>query len=152
MPSFINQVAKKKNLKIVDAKVPIGIAVTASDIRHGNRKSPSSCAIAYAAKHKVKDCVEAFVFRSCAYIEKKDSLVRYRLLGSTQKEIAIFDRSRKMEPQVFTLMPAFKSQTLDAVMARAKKRRASKADKKTVSANPIRRPYTKVKGLREVGY
>lgn len=111
--SFIHKLAKEKNLKIVDAEEPLTLDVKGLDIARARQKNAKCCAYARACKRAVPLVEEAYFFRSTAYLQYGDRLVRYTLPVSMQKEIVSFDRAKAMTPGSYTLYAVPTSQKLD---------------------------------------
>lgn len=86
--------------RVVDAKKPLTIEVTASDCRSGNSGKASSCAMAKACE---RDFDGAVISLSVAYMVKGDRATRYRVPASVQREIVSFDRAHKFEPGTYKL-------------------------------------------------
>lgn len=95
---------EKRHLKRVDARTPLAIELLSKDIKEGKLKNWEECAFAVACKRQ-EDVVAAYFFRSCAYLEYEDKLVRYHLPPSVQKEIVSFDRGGTIEPGTYCLSP-----------------------------------------------
>lgn len=121
MSTMITKLAKELKLPKVDAKEPLKLEVKPIDIERADLKNPQACAFSRACKrtHPVK---KAFFFRSTAWLQYPDKLVRYLLPPSMQKEIVAFDRNRTMEPGLYQLTAPAKSQTMKAIHKRSKKR------------------------------
>jgi hypothetical protein len=86
--------------RVVDAKKPITIEVTAKDCRSGKSGKASSCAMARAFEREYDG---AIVSLSTAYIIKGDKATRYQVPQSVSREIVSFDRSHKFEPGEYAL-------------------------------------------------
>jgi hypothetical protein len=121
MATYITKRAKDLDLPMVDAKEPLQLEVTSRDITTAAQKNSKCCAFARAC-HRSKNVNAAYFFRSTAWLEFDDKLVRYTLPPSMQKEIVSFDRNRSMEPGLYQLSAPSKSSTLKAAMKRSKKR------------------------------
>jgi hypothetical protein len=87
--------------RIVEAKKPIQIEVTARDCRNGKSGKASSCAMARACEREFDGAIIAM---STAYIIKGDVATRYKVPQSVAREIVSFDRSHKFEPGTYSLV------------------------------------------------
>lgn len=121
MSTYITKHAKEQNLRIVDSRKPLIVDLRKSDITEATQKNSKDCAFARACK-KQKGVRAAYFFRSTAYLEFDDRLVRYLLPTSVQKEIVSFDRSKVMAPGTYQLTPPAKSTRMGAIRKRATKR------------------------------
>lgn len=122
MSTFITKRAKERGLKKVDAKLPLQLEVKPMDISKAQQKDPSCCAFARACKrsHKVKS---AYFFRTTAWLEYDDKIVRYILPPSMRQEIVAFDRARGMVPGRYQMSPPLKSNSMIEVRQRSAARR-----------------------------
>ena len=121
MASYITKLARTLGLEKVDADAPLTLNVKELDVKRASRKDPSCCAYARACKRELK-AKAAYFFRTTAWVQHGDKLVRYSLPPSMQKEIVAFDRNKTMEPGTYQLSPPVKSARMGAVMKRSKKR------------------------------
>jgi len=121
MSTYITKRAKELGLRKVDGKAPLVLDVAACDIRRGSMKDPGNCGFARAAKRQYK-CKAAYFFRTAAWLEYPDKMVRYVLPPSMQKEIVAFDRNKTMETGAYQLTPPEGSRKLGAVAKRSAKR------------------------------
>lgn len=101
MSTYIVKRAKKFGLKMVDAEESAWIEVTAGDIRLANQKNSKSCAFARAAKRL--GARAAFFFKSTAWIEVDDQLIRYTLQKAAAEQVRQFDKDGSMVPGVYVL-------------------------------------------------
>lgn len=123
---------------IEDAKEPLVLEVKPIDVVRATDKNSKVCAYARACERQFKEkgVEAAFFFRTAAYLEYEDKLVRYFLPGSVQKEIVAFDRHKTMEPGTYQLTPPPPTKTRKAL---AKRKREDKSP-------PVKdRPLTKIK-------
>lgn len=148
--TWIHRHAKEKGLKIVEAKKPLLLEVRGMDIARATKKDPQSCGFARACKrsHKVK---AAYFFRTTAWLEYSDRIVRYILPQSMQREIVAFDRNQTMAPGLYQLSRPYKSATLkynrETVRAAyVRKVEAKKAGKK-LKPPPFTHRTTDVRGM-----
>jgi hypothetical protein len=100
--------------KVVDAKKPAKIVITARDARLGDNKNPSSCAAALAVKRDIPECLSARVHIGRVYIEHKDKWVRYFTPDSLRSEIIAFDRGGSFQPGEYVLKAPAPSETGEA--------------------------------------
>ncbi len=96
MATYITKRAKELGIKQVDAERPMIIEVHPGDVSKSVQKDPKRCAFSRACRRADKRIKEAFFFRTTAWLEYKDKMVRYILPPSMQKEIVSFDRHRTM--------------------------------------------------------
>ncbi len=113
--------------KVVDAKAPAKIAITAEDVAKGANKNPSGCAAALAAMHDIKDCISARVHIGRVYIETPRRWVRYMTPESLRTEIVAFDRGGTFQPGKYELKAPAKSETEEARKAYAYAKAKDKA-------------------------
>ncbi len=130
MSTYITKRAKELGLKKVDAKEPLALQVKKLDVLRATRKNSKCCAFARACKRSL-EVKAAYFFRSTAWLEFDDKLVRYMLPPSVQKEIVSFDRAGVTAPGVYQLNAPAKSQSSKAMRSRNAKR-AGKAHSGTV--------------------
>lgn len=123
MSTMIVKRAVGLGLKMVDAKKPLTLEVTEKDIKGSRSKDPRHCAFAEACKRGSKGVIAAYFFRSTAWLEYGDKMVRYMLPSSVQKEIVAFDRGGLTAPGSYQLSPPKGSHLLKNVRARSKKRK-----------------------------
>lgn len=121
MSTYITKRADELGVPVVDATEPIIIGVTQGDIDKSVPKDSKVCGFARACERQLKDVRAAYFFKTKAWLEYDDKLVRYKLPQSVQKEIIAFDRSRSMEPGVYKLSPINRTETMKYKAAQAKK-------------------------------
>lgn len=97
MSSLITKLAREKKLLKIDAKKPLILTVSEQDIRGAKAKSPGFCAFAVATKRQHPEIVNCYFYKTKAWLEYEDRLVRYHLPLAMQKEIASFDRFHQMK-------------------------------------------------------
>ena len=122
MSSYITKHAKENGLRVVDATSDAEIYVLAADIKGATQKNSKCCAFARAAKRQDPKVKRAYFFRSVAWLEYDDKIVRYTLPVSVQKEIVSFDRSKMMDPGLYQINKPRKSTRMSAIKARSAKR------------------------------
>lgn len=125
MGTYVTKYAKKNNLKIVDSKSQLRLEIRPDDVVKATQKNSKCCAFACAAK-RVPKVKAAYFFRSTAWLEYADRLVRYNLPPSVQKEIVSFDRSKVVATGTYTIVPFSKASKLHANV----KRNATKPKRK----------------------
>lgn len=131
--SYVHDIAKRKGLEIVDATKPATVKVTPSDIEKAKSLNSKQCAFARAAL-KEPGVMGAYFFRSIAFIEYRDCMVRFALPQKVRDEITTFDRAGFMEPGRYVINPIQPSVTKEGQAAyiknvrspRMKERRAAK--------------------------
>lgn len=93
-----------EKLKLIDAKKPVVIHITATDVRLGSLKQATACAAAKAICRQLT-CDAARVHISRTYIKKEGKWVRYQTPVSLRNEIIAFDRGGVFEPGDYVLSP-----------------------------------------------
>lgn len=126
MSSYVTKRAFELKLPIEDAKESLVLEVQPEDVSRAQQKNSRCCALVRAAERQMADVRAAFFFRTTAYLEYDDKIVRFNLPPSVQKEIVAFDRTRHMEPGVYQLTRPTPTQTLSATKKRSKKNETRK--------------------------
>lgn len=104
MSIAMNKIARQRGIPIVDATEDMVLEVRPADIKKGAAKTPEGCAFARACKRQNKgQVVGAHFYRTTAWVELPDKIVRYRLPPSMTQEIVAFDRGGPMEPGLYKL-------------------------------------------------
>lgn len=124
MSTYITKRANELGIKVVDATTPLIVGVAQKDINGAKRKDSKVCGFARACERQFP-IEAAFFFKSTAWLEYKDKIVRYHLPPSMQKEIVAFDRNKTMEPGVYRLSAVRPTGTLKAKEARRAKEKAA---------------------------
>jgi hypothetical protein len=142
MSTYIAIRAEKLGIPVVEATKPVLIDVTDQDASAAKPKNSKCCAFARAAK-RLKGVKRGYFFRSIAYLEYPDKMVRYELPPSVRQEIISFDRSRLIFPGTYQLSPPHTSRKSQAVTnrgvrAKAKKEKAAKAVRKLSVKKSVR--------------
>lgn len=119
MSTYVTKRAKELGLKKIEAKKPLKIELLQKDIDKAERKNSKCCAFACATM-RTYPVKAAYFFRSSAWLEYADKLVRYSLPPSVQKEIVSFDRSKIMAPGIYQLSAVTKTRTSKGRAAYAK--------------------------------
>lgn len=144
----LKEYAKKAGLQMEDAKHHMNISVTTDDVAKAKRKDSMHCAFAEALVRQRPGAVNAFFFRSLAYVETATKLTRYILPPSVRLEVASFDRSGIMDPGVYQLSAPTKADKMGAASKRAKR---SKSKSKGASASGSRDPAKPKKLIHRTG-
>lgn len=118
MSTYVTKRAKELGLKKVDAKEPLRLRVARLDVDRAARKNSKCCAFARACKRQLP-IKAAYFFRSTAWLEYDDKLVKYSLPPSVQKEIVSFDRAGITAPGVYQLSAPTKSERKAALKTRS---------------------------------
>lgn len=131
--TYVHDLAKTKRIPIIDARQLALVSVSVDDIQKSKAKNSKCCAFARAAQHE-PGVVAAYFFRSMAFLEYPDRIVRYLLPMSAQKEIVSFDRSGIMAPGQYRLSSVPPSLGLAQMRRYSKKK--TKARQKARAATP----------------
>lgn len=118
----VTKLAKLLGLPMVDAKKPLDIHLSKEDTVRAKVNDPTDCAYSRACRRQYKGVIAAYFFRSTAWLQYADRLVRYLLPTAMEKEIVAFDRGGKMSPGHYRLRRPQHSMTLAAQRARSVKR------------------------------
>ena len=121
MSTYVTKYAKERGLKVVDATKALVVQLSAVDIKQAKSKNSKECAFARACR-KQKGVKAAYFFRTAAYLEYENRLVRYLLPPSVQKEVVSFDRAHVMAPGEYQISPPLKGSTMENVRKRGMKR------------------------------
>ena len=119
----INKLSVELGIPRIEATRPMLIEIENSDLKSGVRKNPSRCAFSLACRRSDRAVKAAYFFRSTAWLQYEDKLVRYHLPPSMQKEIVSFDRNKTMDPGLYRMSPFPKCDHLANVRKRARKGR-----------------------------
>ena len=93
MSTYITKLAAARGLTKVDAKAPLRVKLRESDIQKATPKNSKQCAFALATR-RLPGVHNAYFFRTTAWLEYANQLVRYALPPAVQREIVSFDRAR----------------------------------------------------------
>src|SRR5262245_20191935 len=118
MASQITRIAKTLGLKMMDARGNLPLTVRDGDILLASEGDPGNCAYARACKRE-HGVVAAYFFRTAAWLQYRDRMVRYVLPPSMQKEIVAFDRNKTMAPGQYCLARPSKSRRMFMVKQRS---------------------------------
>lgn len=115
---------------VVDAKKRIDIEVTATDARHAQKKSPSTCALAKAFCRTFDGAV---ISVTRVYLIDGEVATRYLVPPSVSRELVSFDRHNDFAPGHYSLSPPGKFEQLGSRRynqpARRPKKKRSKDSK-----------------------
>ena len=90
---YVYKRAEDLGIPVVEAKNRILVTVTDNDVVNAKKANSKHCALARASL-RIPGVVAAYFFRSMAFLEYRDRMVRHLLPPSTQKEIVSFDRAQ----------------------------------------------------------
>lgn len=119
---YVYQRAEDLGLPILDGKERVLVTVTATDIVKAKKADSKDCALSRATM-RLPGVNAAYFFRSTAFIEYPDRIVRFSLPSSVQKEIVSFDRAQIMAPGVYQLTPVAPNRDPKETAAYRKSRR-----------------------------
>ena len=148
MSTYLTKMAKELELKKTDARSSLSLEVMAKDVKASVQKNSKCCAFARAAK-RMPGVKAAYFFRSTAWLQYEDKLVRYMLPPSVQKEIVSFDRSKVMAPGVYQLAKPSKSTRMSEVNKRSAKRPDRHQPANTKITRKVRHRTTMIRTLEE---
>jgi hypothetical protein len=95
--------------RVVDAKRPINVTVTADDCKNAKKGAPSECAMARAFS---KNFDGAIISKSVSYLVRGTKAFRYRTPESVTREIVSFDRNNDFAPGDYGLNAPTKCEKL----------------------------------------
>jgi excisionase family DNA binding protein len=99
---YVIRRATELGMEVVDADQPVQIVVTVDDILKAKKANSRTCALAKASS-RLPGVRTGYFFRSIAYLEYKNRMVRFAIPQSLQKEIVSFDRSHIFAPGIYQL-------------------------------------------------
>jgi hypothetical protein len=138
--TYIEKIVREEQLQLQDAEKPLKIVVTQNDIVNAKQLNSRSCAFARAAK-KMPGVKGAFFFRTKAYLQYDEKMVRYHLPPSVQFEITSFDRLGVVESGAYNLKPPGINASL--IVRRKKTREAAKKARKMEKKSGISQTSSK---------
>jgi hypothetical protein len=101
---YVYQRAEDLGIPVVDGRDRVQVVVTEHDVINAKKANSKHCALARAAL-RVPGVDAAYFFRSTAFLEYADKIVRFLLPVSVQKEIVSFDRARMFASGVYQMTP-----------------------------------------------
>jgi hypothetical protein len=101
---YVYHRADDLGIPVVDATDRMLILVTDDDVVRAKKMDSKHCALARASM-RLPNVHAAYFFRSTAFLEYANRIVRFKLPASVQKEIVSFDRAQIMASGVFQLTP-----------------------------------------------
>lgn len=104
MRTYVERIAAKRGIPLRNASKPVAVLVTQTDVVKAKQSNSKSCALSMAAR-RVPGVLAGFFFRSTAFLQYADKILRFHLPPSVQKEIVAFDRSGSFDPGVYQLSP-----------------------------------------------
>jgi len=108
-----------EGLPVVDAKKPVVIHVTKTDVTKGQKAEPEACAMAQACMRELKVArVRINIGRT--YILFGKVWHRYKTPASIAREIVSFDRGATFEPGTYRIAPVMPSLRLGVAKKRKK--------------------------------
>ena len=156
MSTYIEKRSMDLQKPIENAKEPMVLEVKAIDVVRASEKNSKCCAFVRACEREVQGAQAAFFFRTVAFIEYQDKIVRYQLPQSVQREIVSFDRNGTLDPGVYQLSPQVPSKSPRMMKKADTKRTQPKTNPKGRFASGIKRSIVhKTQGVRtksEPGY
>ena len=102
--TYVTDRAKQLQIPIVDGDKPLVVAVTRHDVVNALKSNSRRCALARASE-QIPGVLHGYFFRTMAYLEHRDRMVRYILPPSVQKEIVSFDRAQIFAEGIYQLTP-----------------------------------------------
>lgn len=129
---YVYKRAEDLGIPIIEAQSRLLVTVTSQDIILAKKADSKHCALARAALRLPK-VNAAYFFRSTAFLEYPDKMVRFLLPESVRKEIVSFDRAQIMAPGTYQLRAVTSTQTRAAWK---KKRATVKRDIKRGNISP----------------
>jgi hypothetical protein len=101
---YVYKRAELLGIPVMDAIGSQKVIVLKEDVARAMKMKSEHCALARAAL-RIPGVVAAYFFRSCAFLEYPDKMVRFTLPQSVQKEIVSFDRARVFADGVYQISP-----------------------------------------------
>jgi hypothetical protein len=152
--NYVTKRAQEFGIPVIEARVPVHITVTPRDVASAMKKSSKQCPLARASA-RLPEVQAGHFFRTTAYLEYRDKMVRYSLPTSIQKEIVSFDRARMFAPGAYQLSPtATPTRQARALLKdKAGARRNIRIGAKAGKRQPTRKPAVvhRTQHIRRVG-
>lgn len=138
---YVYKRAEDLSIPVVDAKAALTVTVTDDDVIRAKKANSKHCALSRAAI-RLPGVEAAYFFRSTAFIEYADKMVRFHLPESVTREIVSFDRAHVFASGIYRLIPIKPSQRIGVAHKRGKARKPRNTPQ-TIGAR------TRVAGLSE---
>lgn len=119
---YIYKRAEDLGIPVVEARNRLLITVTDADVVGAKKANSKHCALARAAL-RLPSVNAAYFFRSTAFLEYDDKMVRFLLPESVRREIVSFDRAQIFASGVYQLSPMPPALTRKAQAKYDKKKR-----------------------------
>lgn len=137
---YVYKRADDLGIPVVESKQRLLVTVTDEDVIKAKKADSKHCALARASM-RLPHVNAAYFFRSLAFLEYEDKMVKFLLPQSVQREIVSFDRAAIMASGVYQLSPIPKSLTRKALATyerkvdkpRRKKRRMERLARQKIS-------------------
>lgn len=117
---YVYKRAEDLGLPMIDATKPLKVVVTQNDVVKATKANSKLCALSRASL-RLPGVQAAYFFRSTAFLEYTNKMVRHALPPSVQKEIVSFDRAKVFAPGVYQLSSVAPANTQKAQNQRRKK-------------------------------
>lgn len=121
---YIYKRAEELGIPVQDGAANLLVTVTNHDVVNAKKANSKHCALSRASM-RIPGVAAAYFFRTTAFLEYKDRILRFKLPTSVQKEIVSFDRSQIFAPGVYQLStsPPTSSRTVANRKERLRRRR-----------------------------
>ncbi len=134
---YVYHRADDLGIPVVDGKDRVYVAVTQSDVINAQKANSKHCAFSRAAL-RIDGVNAAYFFRSVAFLEYADKIVKFKLPESAQREIVSFDRAHIFAPGVYQLTPIPPSLAATKQRLKRNPRRASRSARAMREAKSLR--------------
>ncbi len=128
--------------KMQEAKRPVAIEVTATDVSRGKLKKHRECAMANAVCREW-GADHAVIGMTYSYVIKGNTAVKFKTPDTVVREIVSFDRNKTFAPGGYHLGPVSPGLTQGAQAERNRNKKASAPKKSTTKHDPKRRVFHK---------
>lgn len=108
---YVYKRAEDLGIPVQDSKEHMRVVVTMADVVLAKKADSKHCALARATM-RLPRVNAAYFFRSLAFIEYPDAMVKYQLPISVQKEIVSFDRAGVFAEGTYQLAPISPQKTV----------------------------------------
>lgn len=133
--TYVARRADELGIPVVDGVGHVHVVVTESDVANAKKANSKHCALARAAL-RLPGVNAAYFFRTMAFLEYEDRIVRQHLPVSVQKEIVSFDRASIFASGDYQLSPVSPSDRDQVRLKRRKKERRQRRREQVVKAAP----------------